>query len=420
MIREGRVGYIDCSTGVSGDKFLGSLLDAGSADGAFTADHVREIADRLAPEAQVSISRVHSHGIGGLGVSVTTAHSSPRRGLQEIRALIVSAKLARPVAEMAIRTFEAIARAEARVHGVPPEEVHFHEVGAVDSIVDIVGVCAGVHALGIETLVASTVAVGAGTVEASHGTLPVPAPATALLLQGIPVCAGPSDSELTTPTGAALLATLAAGFGAIPPMTVERTGWGAGTRDIGSPNVCQLLVGASSVDSRSLAPARMPPVVLLETNIDHICAEELAFAAEELLSLGALDVWQTPIVMKKGRSAVLLSALATPQSAQTLAEEIVRLTGTLGVRHLPMQRWCAPREERAVATPWGTVHVKAGAGRLRPEHDDTARIAREHRLPYAHVAGEIVRRAREQLGEVASTAPDEGVDTAETYPVAES
>jgi uncharacterized protein (TIGR00299 family) protein len=294
----------------------------------------------------------------------------------------------------ALRAFEKLAGVEARIHGVDADDVHFHEVGAIDSIVDVVGVCAGLDALGvIDALVVGPVAVGSGSVDSSHGILPVPAPATAALLQGIPVASGPAGGELTTPTGAALVATLGRGFGAMPSMVVGRIGYGAGTRDIGMPNICRVMIGEAGADGLGTSDAMIEPVVVLEANIDHLTPEALAFAAEELFALGALDVWQTPIVMKKGRSAVALSALVTVEDTDALAERFITLTGSLGVRRTLTERLVAPREIRGVATRWGTGHVKVGAGLVRPEHEDIARIARESGLPYAEVAEEIARAA---------------------------
>ncbi|HEY5541261.1 MAG TPA: nickel pincer cofactor biosynthesis protein LarC [Coriobacteriia bacterium] len=393
-----RIAYLDCSTGVSGDKFLGALLDAGEPNGEFTAEHLRAIVSALAPEARVSVERVLSHGVSALSVRVTAEGDAAHRQWSDIRALIADADaavLAEPARGAALHAFEALAIAEAAIHGADVERVHFHEVGAIDSIVDVVGVCAGLHALGIARLTASPIAVGSGTVETSHGVLPVPAPATAALLAGIPILSGPAPGELTTPTGAALVRALADDFGVIPPMTIEWLGYGAGTRDIGAPNICRIMIGETAAGRLGVPGASPEPVVLLETNIDHLPAEELAFAAEELLAGGALDVWQTPIVMKKGRSAIMLSVLASTESADALTQRAIELTGSLGVRRMAIERSCVPRDAREVATPWGPARVKVGAGRLRPEHDDIARIARAEGLPYAAVAREIARLAAE-------------------------
>ena len=386
------IAHLDCSTGVSGDKFLGALLDVGEASGAFTAEDLRAIVAALAPEARVLVERVSSHGIAAVGVRVEAAEKPAHRNWSDVRELLGSAALPDDVRLNALATFEALARAEAAAHGTDVERVHFHEVGALDSIADVVGVCAGVHALGISALTVSTVAVGSGTVSTSHGMLPVPAPATARLLEGVPTFPGPHASELTTPTGAALVRTLAGGYGPAPAMVVRASGYGAGTRDIGAPNVCRLLLGDALPVGTSPEPES---VALIETNIDHLPAEELAYAAETLLAEGALDVWQTPIVMKKGRSAVMLSVLVPASDASAFSERAIALTGSLGVRRELLERTVAARESRLVETPWGPARVKIGAGRVRPEHDDVARIASEHGLPYRAVAEEIARLADE-------------------------
>jgi uncharacterized protein (TIGR00299 family) protein len=388
------IGYLDCSTGVSGDKFLGALLDVGSADGRFTAGDLGRIAAELAPEARVAVDRVDSHGLSAIGVRVSASEEPHARTWADIRALLGGSGLPEPVRERAMDAFAALAKAEAAVHGTAADDVHFHEVGAIDSIVDIVGVCAGLQALGIDQLICSPVAVGSGSVETSHGTLPVPAPATARLLRGVPIVSGPADGELTTPTGAALLAAFCAQFSSMPPLRIGRIGYGAGTRDIGSPNVCRIILAEETVDDAVVPSALSAEIVaLLETNLDHLAPEELAFACEELLAAGALDVWQTPIVMKKGRSAAMLSVLAAEEDAVRLTERVSELTGSLGVRVTFTERRVAPRAILQVDTEWGVVPIKSGAGRLRPEHEDVARIARESGLPYAEVVRAIVGAA---------------------------
>ncbi len=399
------IGYLDCSTGVSGDKFLGALLDIGMSDGRFTADHLAELLGTLVPEASVEVRRVCSGGVSAVGISVSPAGDPPPRTWASIRALLDSAGLDELVRDAAVACFSRLAEAEASVHGSTPDEVHFHEVGAADSILDVVGVCAGVVALGIDRLVVSDVATGWGTVATSHGVLGVPAPATAQLLLGVPVVPGPPmpdgspPGELTTPTGAALLAGLGAEFGPCPPIVPRAVGYGAGTREIGSPNVCRLTLGEPTTPAPVLATGE---VVLLETNLDHLAPEQTAFVAEQLLGEGALDVWLAPVVMKKGRAAVVLSVLATPDAAEHTAERIVALTGTLGVRSTRIERFEAEREVLEVVSPWGGhVRVKLGprgaAHRIRPEHDDVARIARERGLAYGVVRDEIVAAAEKQL-----------------------
>lgn len=385
------IAYLDCSTGVSGDKFLGALLDAGAA-GSFTVETLQYVLDGLAPEARAVVEPVRSCGIAALSVSVEATEQPRARTWPSIRDMLHTATLPEPVRERALEAFGELARAEAIAHGTDVESVHFHEVGALDSIMDVVGVCVGLYALGIDELVASPVAVGGGTVSTSHGTLPVPAPATAEILIGVPTIAGPTrpdgsgPGELTTPTGAALLRACVTSFGGWPPMMPQITGYGAGTRDIGSPNVCRLVIGQRlggvQLDSEV--------VTLLESNIDHISPEAAAFAVEQLLAEGTLDAWTSPIVMKKGRSAFTLSTLAPLDRAEHFAERIVVLTGTLGVRRRDLERFTAQREQRSAETPHGLVRFKSGAGFVRPEADDVTRIASLEGRSFDDVEAELL------------------------------
>lgn len=394
------IGYLSCTTGVSGDKLLGALLDVGISTGLFTADDLQALAAQLAPEAEVTVTSAVSGGLRAVSVRVEAGQQPAHRHWRDIRAAIEAADLPEPVRESSLAAFAALAEAEAQAHGCEIEDVHFHEVGAIDSIVDIVGTCAAVHALGIERLVASHVATGWGSVNTSHGTLPVPAPATARLLLGVPVVSGeamPDGSapgELTTPTGAALLKALASGYGPSPAMLPLHAGYGAGSRELGRPNVCALLVG----DSQAV-PVEMTPeeVTLLETNVDHLSPEALSFAADQLMAEGAMDVWVTPIVMKKSRAASTLSVLCANSEAERYASRIAALTGTLGVRVTAQPRLVALRAISEIVTPWGEVRVKVGAGRMRPEHDDIARIAAETGRAYDEVARTLTRLAHEQL-----------------------
>lgn len=390
---DARIAHLDCSTGVSGDKFLGALLGAGADDGSFTPEHLRTILALLAPEAILDARVVGSHGIAAWGVRVEAGGQPPARTWASIRDALdaTRSELGDDVVDGSMRVFGALAHAEAEVHGTTPDSVHFHEVGAVDSILDVVGVVAGLKALGVETLVATPLALGGGTVETSHGTLPVPAPATALLVRGLPVEPGPSAGELTTPTGAALIATLATGFGPCPAMTPITVGHGTGTRDIGMPNTCRIVIGTPAEQPESLFDET---VEILEANIDHISPEAAASAAEQLLAEGALDVWLSPIVMKKGRSALTISVLVFPGDAERFAQRTVALTGTLGVRRSELARLVTGRSVREIDTPWGSVRVKEGAGRVRAEADDVTRIARDTGRSFGEVARELEEIAR--------------------------
>ncbi len=387
------IAYLDCSTGVSGDKLLGALVGAG-----FDPVRLRNaLASMGLEQIRVSIVERTSGGLAGIGITVTEP-GAPRRHWRELRGLLATAEVPTPVRERALAALGALAAAEAEVHAVAIDDVHFHEVGAADTIADVLGVALGLHDLGITELVASPVAVGGGTVMTEHGELPVPAPATALLLRGMPVVPGRAGGELTTPTGAALLATFATGFGFVPPMTLRRVGMGLGTRDLGIPNVCRLLVG----EAEAAEPGR-DEVVVLETNIDHLTPEELAVAAGRLRGADSLDVWQTPVVMKKGRAGTLLSVLASTTDAPRLAERVIAETGTLGVRMIAAERRLVDRDVAEIETSLGAARFKTaclpGAGRvLRVESDDAARIASERGIPVAEAAAILEADAARATG----------------------
>jgi hypothetical protein len=369
------IAYLDCSTGISGDKFLGALVDAGFDPDRLTA----ALADLGLSGIDVSWDRRSSHGVTGVGIAVTEP-GAPRRHWRELRSMLEGATLQDAVRDGALGALEALARAEAHVHGVDVDSVHFHEIGAADTLTDILGVALGLHDLGVETLVASPVAVGSGTVMCEHGELPVPAPATARLLEGVPVVPGTAPGELTTPTGAALLGAFVDDFGSMPTMTMRRSGIGCGTRDLGQPNISRLILGEPLA-----ALQGHDRVIVLDTNLDHLTPEEIATAAAHLLDAGALDVWQTPVVMKKGRAATVLSVLAGDTDAPRLAERMIAETGTLGVRITPAERRLVERDVTEIVTSLGTARFKVarlpdGTRTLRAESDDVARISAERGL----------------------------------------
>ena len=312
-------------------------------------------------------------------------------------------------AERASRAFEEVARAEGAVHGQPADEVHFHEVGAIDSIVDTVGASYLLDLLGIERLYSLPVVTGYGTVDCAHGTLPVPAPATARILEGIPVTTGPYEGEMTTPTGAALLKCNVTDWGAGCTMVPLATGMGLGTRRIeGTTNCLRLIVGepvdleARSTDEQPQDRFSVESCVLLQSNIDHISPEMAASCCEDLMAAGALDGWQQPITMKKGRLGILLNVLARPAEADATSRLISKLTGSLGVRRMLVERTVAPREQVELQTQHGPVRYKVAEVApaeerphwARPEHDDVARIARETGMSYQETFAELMRAWR--------------------------
>ncbi|MBN2405972.1 MAG: nickel pincer cofactor biosynthesis protein LarC [Coriobacteriia bacterium] len=390
------IAYLDCATGASGDKLLSALIDAG-----FRIEDLREALSGLGlGHVRVETAEVSRAGVRGLHLTVEAPDDRTHRHWKDIRELIESSSLPAPVREDALATFELIAHAEAKVHGTTPEQVHFHEVGAIDSIVDVVGVALGIHSLGIKRLISSVVAVGSGTVNTAHGVLPVPAPATALLLEGVPIVGTDLEGELTTPTGAALVRIHADGFGPMSAMTLRAVGHGAGTRELARPNVARLLLGEPI--TRTIEPDT-EEIVVLESTIDHLSGEHLAYAADQLRETAALDVWMTPVVMKKGRPAVVLSVLARPSDAGDIAQAVLAQTGTLGVRVMPADRLVAPRRQLTLQTSMGSVRFKVSdtpgaTPRIRAEAEDCMRLAHEHGMPVARVAQMLAREAEQITG----------------------
>lgn len=380
-------GYLDCSSGVSGDKFLGAVVDAGAS-----LDSLRDaLADMPLHGYSLSVGEVLRGGLRATLVTVSVDEEQPLRSYHDIERLIGRAILSETARLGVSRTFALLAEAEARVHGVTIDDVHFHEVGAVDSIVDIVGTAVGLAELGVEDLWATPVCVGSGTVETAHGTLPVPAPATAQLLEGVPTYAGATALEMTTPTGAALLRAFVSRYAPAPPAETIRLGFGAGRRDPeGISNVLRI-----SLAERGDWDGIDEQVVLLETAIDHLSPEHLAVALEFVMEAGALDVWQRPVVMKKGRLAVEVTVMARPSDAPRLTAELMSQTGTLGVRRTEVWRSVAKRRASVVATEFGQVRTKTGdlgsTQHTRAESADVARIAREIGEGVADVAKRLSR-----------------------------
>jgi len=370
------IAYFDCFSGISGDMLLGALVDAGLAIEDLRADLARLPLSGY----EISATRVSKGGLAATLVSVKAEQAPAHRRLHDILDILARADLPGEVTHPARKVFERLAAAEARVHGHAVEEVHFHEVGAVDAIVDIVGAFCGLRRLGIEEVYASALPLGGGWVDTAHGRLPVPAPATVELLRGVPTYGGPVDAELVTPTGAAILTTICRKFGSMPPMTMAAVGWGAGTRDLPQPNLLRLFLGEPSKQPRE------QQLAMIETNIDDMSAELFGYVMERLLEAGALDVYYTPIVMKKSRPATLVSVLCEPPLVGALTEMLFRETTTLGLRVTEVSRRCLDREWRELQTQYGPVRVKIGwlndeILNIAPEYEDCARIAREKGIP---------------------------------------
>jgi uncharacterized protein (TIGR00299 family) protein len=451
-----RIGYLDCFAGISGDMLLGALVDAGvppavlmEATAALNlgasikietvdrsgisctkvhvleGDHVAE-----APQPAPKAGHAHSHDVVDPAHAKHESHSHEHahvhgRSLSVIRKLIQAAALAEPVKKTAIRAFELLGESEAKIHNVDIEQIHFHEVGAVDAIVDMVAGSAGIHHLQIGAWICSPLNVGGGMVECAHGTFPVPAPATADLLRGCPTYSAHVQKELVTPTGAALLRALEPTFGPQPPMRVEQIGYGAGTRNPkGFPNVLRLSIGDSLESPIDIAPTsageqdeqassqRTETVSVLETALDDLSPQIIAWVAEAALAAGALDVMLTPVVMKKGRPGTLLTVLCNPARSAVLERLILRETSTLGLRIRHEQRSCLARHHTPIQTPYGEIRIKIGslAGEVlnaAPEFEDCRVAAVKHNVPLKQVQQVAIAVYQNSVG----AAKDGGIAT---------
>jgi uncharacterized protein (TIGR00299 family) protein len=385
--------HFDCFSGTSGDMTLGALIDAG-----VSAEAIRDGIDSLGLPVRLEVERVRKGGFAATQVRVEAPEEHAHRHLPDVEEILSRGRLTPAQRDLALRIFRRLAEAEAAAHGIPVEKVHFHEVGALDSIADIAGAAIGLDLLGAQRITSRSVPTGGGTVKCAHGLMPVPAPATAALLKGVPLAATPVKGELTTPTGAAILTEVVQEWVEQPVMTVERIGYGAGQRELlEQPNVLRLFVG--TVPDRA-SPAERDVVWMLETNLDDVPAEVVGYCFEQLFAAGALDVFSTPVQMKKNRPGVLLSVLA-PESAVAVLEAVLfRETETFGVRRYPVQRAKLQREAVTVPTAWGPVRGKrgwreGGPAVFTPEYEDCARVARQHGVALREVYA-AVRRAYEQ------------------------
>jgi pyridinium-3,5-bisthiocarboxylic acid mononucleotide nickel chelatase len=445
-----RIAYLECFSGISGDMFLGALMDAG-----VPASLLKQTVAALKVGARLEISLVVRSGISATKVDVlvggekdlpreeywkrrqnhsheasdhehshehghghshqdehsyqheesrasrTLRHEHPHshehgRGLTEIREIISAASISETAKKTAIVIFEALGRAEAKIHNTSIESVHFHEVGAVDAMVDIVCAAVGAEALGVDEIICSPLNVGGGTVKCAHGTFPVPAPATVELLADAPVYSSGLQVELVTPTGAAIVKTLASRFAAFPEMKIEKSGYGAGSRDFpGHPNVVRLTVGKAASNALA-AKTASETITVLEANLDDLNPQVFGYVMDRLIEVGALDAFGMPVQMKKNRPGVLLTVLCKPEDAAKLTQLIFTETTTLGVRRRDEMRQTLARRWEKVGTPWGEVRIKIASmngtvTNYAPEFEDCRRIAAEHHVPLKTVIGEAAR-----------------------------
>ncbi|MDD5556931.1 MAG: nickel pincer cofactor biosynthesis protein LarC [bacterium] len=398
----GRVAYFDCAAGVSGDMILGSLLDAGLRTGDLEA-LLRRVPLR---GWRIEARRVRRAGLAGTRARVLAGPRAGKgmHGPDDLIAAVRKARLPATVARTAERAFRMLARAEAAVHGRLPRHAHFHEVGAVDSIIDVVGSIAGLHLMGVGEVYASALPWNEGTVECAHGTLPVPAPAAAALMAGLPVVPHPFRGELVTPTGVVILKACGARFGVFPPMTVSRVAYGAGDRRIDAfPNLLRIVLGDAGASPEAPAGAGGDVVSILETAIDDLSPAVHAYLCEALRRAGALDLFVTAALMKKGRSGHLLTVICPPDRTQALADIIFRESTTLGIRVRTERRLVLRRREIAVGSGLGRVRVKlaerpGGFLTASPEYEDCARIAAARGVPLAEVMAAAARATRGRAG----------------------
>ena len=382
--------YFDCLSGASGDMILGALIDVGAP-----LETIRTALSKL-PIENVTLTEhdVQRGGIRARLVDVNVPDNASSRRYRDIVAIVDAAELSLPVKARALQTFEILAIAEAKVHDIQIDDVHFHEVGALDTIADVVGAAVALEHFAPTSVVCSAIPLGSGTVETAHGTLPVPAPAVAEILRDVPVRPG-GDGEVITPTGAAILKAACDRFGDLPPMTLRSTGYGAGQRDPGTPNVLRVMIGEE-------VEATVADHLVLETNIDDMSPELVPYVIESLLRAGAQDAWVTPITMKKGRPAVTLSALVTSEGRTRVLDVLYRETTTLGVRVRAVDKDELLREWIEVDIEGHAVKVKIGRRgpdvvTVAPEYEDAARVARTTGLALKDVYERATSAARLSL-----------------------
>lgn len=398
--------YLDCFSGISGDMFLGAMLDLGLDEKAF----LDELHKLPLEGFEVEIKKSENGGITGTDVDVIAHEHHPHRGLKHIYEIIDAGSLKPEVKQRSKDAFLRLAAAEGKIHGKSPDQIHFHEVGAVDSIVDIVGAYILMDMLNPDRVYASPVNVGSGTVECAHGTLPVPAPAATEILKGVPVYSKGEEGELTTPTGALLLTGFADGFAAMPLGSIQSTGYGLGKARRSSPNVLRAILLEQDETGRSsenTAPGSSTGtdaaggfdhdrVAVLEANIDDMNPQFYDEVMDSLFEKGALDVFLTPIIMKKTRPAVKLTCICPEDKKAHMAEAILRNTTTIGVREMEMDRTKLFREIKKINTPFGEINVKISKKgdeviKATPEYEDLKRLAKQKKMPLAQLAGEIMR-----------------------------
>jgi uncharacterized protein (TIGR00299 family) protein len=375
--------YFDCVAGASGDMILAALLAGGLDENALRG----RLSGLRLPGFDLRVERVQKSGIGATHVDVLVDDDAPERHLGDLVAVVEAADLPEPVIESSVAILRRIGAVEAAIHAAPEvDHVHLHELGGLDTLVDVVGGVSGIDLLGIDRVVCSPIPLGRGFIRSAHGRIPVPAPATVALLQGAAVVGSDVEGETVTPTGAALLTSLASGFGPIPAMTLQAVGCGAGTKDWAIPNILRVLIGESPAPAGVM---QTETLAVLESNIDDLNPETYDYVMARLFKAGALDVFLMPVQMKKNRPATLISVLCRPAAVEALSAILFSETSTLGIRRQDVMRTRLPREIRSVDTPYGRIRVKIaqwhGGVKVAPEYEDCRHAAETHGAPLRDV-----------------------------------
>ncbi|MCK5235785.1 MAG: nickel pincer cofactor biosynthesis protein LarC [Deltaproteobacteria bacterium] len=372
-----KVLYLECYAGISGDMFLASMIDLGVKRTTLS----RELKKLDLKGYKLEVTKQKRHSIEATRFKVRTEQETKHRTFKTIKGIINKSTLKKSVKELAVEIFRNLALAEAKVHGIAPEKVHFHEVGAVDSIVDIVGAAVAYIELGSPELYASHIPTGSGTTNTMHGVMPIPAPATLELLRGIPLATSKVKKELTTPTGAAIIKTLSKGFGPMPEMSIISAGYGAGGKDFKEvANVLRAILGSATLS------APMEELFMVETNIDDMDGQNAGNLIECLLENGAVDAYITPVIMKKGRPGMLISALVNESKLDTTADVLFKESTTIGVRYFPLKRQCLERKTMKLKTKYGAITVKISSKNnevinIKPEFDECKKVAKKKNVP---------------------------------------
>lgn len=391
-----KIAYFDCQSGISGDMILGALVDAGlDPDDLASALSSLEVED-----FELQFQEVSSYGLRATKARVIAPQKTLARTFKNITSIIEGSPLPLPTKAKSLEIFMRIARAESIVHGKLIDQVHFHEVGELDSIVDIVGASYGIHALGIQAIYSSPLPLGHGMAKTQHGSIPIPAPAVLEILEDTPTYGKGIPTEIVTPTGASFIKSWASSFGNAPLMKISRTGYGAGTKDIGMPNILRVVIG-EAIGSEAEAEE---PGLQISTNIDDMNPEFCEYVMERLFEAGAQDVWLTPIQMKKTRPAVSINALCSYSQAEEIKRVLIQETSTFGLRTVPVSKRAIGRYVLSIETPWGEIRTKVGkeggqVTSVSPEFSDCAKIARENDVPLKEVFREAQSLAFEKLRE---------------------